>query len=170
MTTEALLTAYRLANRATTLLRDAKRSEHRQRLGEFTKQLDDELATKFDARVAEAGKEEHAARLAYENAIIAEGRATLATMGDLRREEWGYAGQTWERNRPYKPTGRTGILQVRDHDSALPDNVARHSWPDVGSVFIRINRKDGTPGLQFVRHAYDERDWKPIGWKPETDT
>lgn len=138
--------------------------ERRDRIASFTKQLDDGLGARLGAGIKEARDAARRATRAYEDALIAAGLAKLAAIGDLRREEWGYGGNSWERNRPYKPTGRTGLLEVRDRDSKFPDNMSEYSLPSFGAVFIRINKKDGGPSLQFVTRSYREDDWKPIGW------
>jgi len=164
--TEVLRAAARSAAGGLSNLRRAKDIERRDRLAALTKQLDEELAARFDAEIDAALAAEKVADRAYQQEMIRAGRARLAAIDDPRREEWGYTGQTWERNRPYKQTGRTGFLEVRDFDSKFPENVRDYAQPVHGEVFVRINRKDGSPGLQFVK-SYREQHWKPIGWTPE---
>jgi hypothetical protein len=60
-------------------------------------------------------------------------------------------------------TGRTGIVEVRTTDSKFP---GRNRWrlPPLGGEFIRVLKKDGSPGLNF--DLISSFGWHPDGVDP----
>ncbi len=56
-----------------------------------------------------------------------------------------------------------GIVEVRRSDTSFPQNLASYSYPDMGKPFVRLLRKDGTPGARFEKGLasgrYNESDW-----------
>lgn len=54
---------------------------------------------------------------------------------------------------------RYGIIEVCKHETQFAANT-RWSRPDIGDVFVRILKADGTPSKKTDR--YDSRDWKIV--------
>jgi len=44
-----------------------------------------------------------------------------------------------------------GVVETRRSDTVFPSNAASYSLPAIGEGFVRILKKDGTPGSKFDR-------------------
>jgi hypothetical protein len=121
--------------------------------------------------IARLLKEATDARLAFESALVLDAASQLAAMGDLRRVEWRRARRY---SRELDLSGRTGRVEIRTRETQFPANASDYSLPSIGSLFLRINKKDGTPSLLFERMGRDfetgrwrdSASWHPVGWSP----
>ena len=106
------------------------------------------------------------AGLAVEEARTERSKAILAAMGDLRRAQWQRKkiSRLWYEDDITQV--RTGQLEVVTREAAYNDTTSR---PLTGSIVIRINKKDGTPGLMFENwYGHDPLGWHPMDWRPES--
>ena len=51
---------------------------------------------------------------------------------------------------------RRAVAQYR----RFAENIGSYSTPSIGEIYIRINKKDGSPSLAVVRH-WNEQTWRP---------
>lgn len=66
-------------------------------------------------------------------------------------------GPSWSRE-----TKRVdGVVEMRRSSTPFPGNAADYSLPALGEAFVRLVKKDGTPGLQFAR-LHSHRGWKLV--------
>lgn len=145
---------------ATAQARRIRSKERDDRLSEFTKTLDAELDAKHDADFAQLRKAERAALIAWENAEIASARVKVDAMPVRRFEEWRMRKLSAFRLGDAAPSGRIGVLEVCTRESRFAENVSDYAQPDVGDIFLRILKSDGTPSLLFERYFNTER-WRP---------
>lgn len=59
-------------------------------------------------------------------------------------------------------TGRKGVLEIVSEDSAHPSNVSAYRWAKIGSLVVRILKKDDSLGLSYVA-GWSCRYWVPEG-------
>lgn len=73
-----------------------------------------------------------------------------------RVSKWGYARTSiWDRNPP--KVHRFGTIEVRTHNTVFPAN---QTWlPAIGHLFVRLEKKNGTPSLRFDNHV---QGWEPV--------
>lgn len=65
-------------------------------------------------------------------------------------------------------TGETARLDVVTRESKFADNLSSYSRPGVGSLILRVNKKNGEPGLKFIENRYFVRsEWRVPTWYPE---
>ncbi|WP_300573458.1 hypothetical protein [Phenylobacterium sp.] len=131
-------------------------------------QLESEVATKAraaaDAVKAEYADRVRAASLARRAAHVALNAAITAT-----------AQHPWEGRRVFRldprgavygrraPTRVEGVVEVRRTGTAFPGNAATYSMPEMGDAFVRLLKKDGTPGAKFDRlHTGRSFPWKLV--------
>lgn len=77
---------------------------------------------------------------------------------------WQRERRGWHGEGIWKEVGR-GVVEVMKPDTILPGNV---TWrPMVGTLMVRVLKKDGTPG-KVVKELGNWRDnWLPEGKKPK---
>ena len=144
------------------LLRDSEGVESRlkneisKRRGDAIAEIDKQLRAEYDEPLRLAATKRYEAQKALDDARIAEWASRGPAVG-TRYLEWNNDRYSREAIR----TGRVAVVEQRTNETRLPDNV-RWCLPIIGDKFLRILKKDGTPGLQFVALS----DWK---WKPEAD-
>ena len=106
-----------------------------------------------------------ATRQTLDAARIAQATTALETLPKGVLVEWGHPKfyRSWERG-PLKPL-RRAVLEVCTPTTKLPMN---QTWnrPKLGDVFLRILKKDGTPGLAVERYDPGRRNWIPEGEQP----
>ena len=152
---EALRTAYRSAISAEAKINNEIDRERHKRLREATAEINAALDAQYGEEKLRREAEAARARRALEDAKITEATAKLESL-PKRFFEKKTSGRAWER-RPAKPTGREAIPEVRRHDTIFPGN---RTWnlPEVGEIFLRVLKKDGTPSSLIERYP----EWK--GW------
>jgi hypothetical protein len=140
--------------------------------------IETEFREKLDAAQTEADYADHQTDLAR----IEAGTLLLqqSNYRDMVLVEWEMRQNLWFTENKYKkfPSGRKGKLEVRKLDTVIPANI-KFDVPVLGEVFIRILKKDGTPGIQLAQMSRDLRTnqkdgrlqlpslWLPEGEKPE---
>jgi hypothetical protein len=154
---------------------DALQVQHRDRraklLRAFERQLDAELDVEFKEPLAQALAEKLATKKAWEevrNAALLS--AALATPREIllgtRVEEW--LSPKYCPRDPKKPTGRQGVLEVVISTSEHPDNSSYRA--PVGTVVVRILKKDGTPSKKYVYRQWSiENEWRPCATQPAAE-
>jgi hypothetical protein len=100
-----------------------------------------------------------------------DGMDKLASLPKGVLVEWGRPRDTrgWERDRK-KIALRRGVLEVRTSETVLPANVGSWRLPVIGEVFIRILKKDGSPGMAVESYRPNPAGvnaWLPEGQTPE---
>lgn len=128
------------------------------------------LAAKYGARLKELSFAVRAARAAYEDAVAEAATGKLKDYHDGILIEWG-SPPDW---RPYmgaykkQPTGRRGRYELRARETQFAANVGSWRKPVIGEVFIRLIKKDGTPGTGFVKvREGSGSEWLPEGQEPK---
>lgn len=56
-----------------------------------------------------------------------------------------------------------GIVEIITHESEHPDNLNKYSRSDIGTVVVRLLKKDGTPGRKYEVLGH----WRTKSWLPE---
>lgn len=146
-------------------------------LRDFVAQRDDEQEQRFDAvrdeinekyrdAIARLRSEAVRAERAYQDAIVEAAKDKLKDYPAGIVVEWTQWRDNWQR-RPdlYKPTGRRGKYEIRTRETLFAAN-RNHGRPSIGEVFIRLIKKDGTPGTGFVE-SRKSGDWLPEGETPK---
>lgn len=155
--------------------------EQRHKLDLLIRSKKDAVRDKYDALVAkeyeEIDREHREERLALEKQcreidhqreLERIAKASTETLGGVpiggKVVEW----KSKFRYTPggFVPTGVTGVIELCTHDSKFGNNVSDYSKPDIGKLFIRILKKDGTPSLKFDA-KYTLGDELPYWWHPE---
>lgn len=81
-------------------------------------------------------------------------------------EEWKSSGYGFRPSEPHR-TGRRGIIRVWTREEKCPANIT-YSEPRVGSLFVRLLKKDGTESLQFDTLGGYNGQWRVVeGTKSE---
>jgi hypothetical protein len=57
-----------------------------------------------------------------------------------------------------------GVIEVRRSKTQFGGNVGSYRIPDFGRAFVRLLKKDGTPGTN-VAELYENEDGSPKNWK-----
>lgn len=57
-------------------------------------------------------------------------------------------GRYWERRAPERVEG---VVEMCKSSTSFPANAAYYSRPQIGAAFVRLLKKDGSPGAQFDR-------------------
>lgn len=151
-------------------LETAHSADLRRLTAEFERKLRDELDAKYKKPLAELKAAEATAQAALDAALVAVAGARELPKGTLyewRRKE----SRPWARDYALRPTGRRGVLEVVTRGSAFPSNQGSWRRPAVGTVIVRLLKKDGSPSLMWetwhenpVSH---QANWLPAGVKPE---
>lgn len=139
------------------LRRDRERHE---RLAAVQGQLDRELEEQYGADIATLKDAEREAETAYLAAVESAALDKLKSYPSGIVEEWDFERYLYLRGKEKRPTGRRGIYEICTRATQFPDNTGTYRRPDVGEVFIRILRKNGTPGIKFEKATYS--DWRPV--------
>jgi hypothetical protein len=113
--------------------------------------------------IDQLGQRAAEARAAADAAGIEAGNAELAAMSDPRRVEWARGKYLSD---AYRATGRTGQYEVWTRETVCAAGRADYSLPRIGELFLRINKKDGTPSANFERASGLDRRCDPGGWHP----
>lgn len=154
-------------------LKDKISAEKRERLDEFTRQLNAELDDRYglhlkraQQRVADAKEadDKHREQTAAERSPYPLG-TTL--------HEWKDTSPTWSRHIRWEKTGVVGVVEVFKKGDDFPLNVSQWSLPDYGEVILRPRKKDGSPSkalhrLERKSFGYKTQ-WLPEGKTPEAD-
>lgn len=145
-----LLAALRLAFRDRETAERERDHERRELVAEAATKIDGELEAKYGERIRALRDAEGRVRQALYVAKIEAGKAALSGFPSGVMVEWGYdMRHRWDRSREKKPTGRRGRYELRTADTEFPANTGSYRLPNIGQVFIRILKKDGSPGLKF---------------------
>jgi hypothetical protein len=149
----AVLFVYRLLERE-------KGSERFDRIRAAADEIDRKLQEKYGERLDRLRAVRDAAERELAEAKAAAGAEALdglpkGTLVEQRLSRFGRSG-------PKRLSGRKGRYEIRTPDSAFPAN---RSWglPEMGKPFIRLLKKDGTPGLGFEATFFSN-------WRPEEPT
>jgi hypothetical protein len=132
--------------------------------------IDKALAARRE-KLIELRQAAYAAQSTWHEEKVADARRTAGKDGNLalgtRMFEWengrSYFGS---RDFQWSKTGRTGIIQVWTPETKHPENL-RWGLPNVGDLYIRVLKVDGTESLKFesLRGNYKST-WMPEGKKP----
>lgn len=123
---------------------------------------------RYAAEIQSAAEEFNTAKtawLAIKNVPHPIGTKYLRWEKDLR---WRGFGRPIHEPRKWIATGETAVLEVVTRESKFADNLSRYSRPKVGEIILRVNKKNGEPGLRFIASAYFVRsEWRVPQWYPE---
>lgn len=156
---EALRGALAQTQTARRLLENEIREERLRLMNE----VEAKLSQTYGARLAEVKKKEMEARVALSEAEV---RLALIENADMYQGilfEWERVG--FGLTRGVQKTGRRGKYEIRTRETVFPGN-RQFGLPEMGEHFIRLLKKDGSPGLGFVSNYWKEK-WLPEGQKPE---
>lgn len=129
-------------------------------LADRRREAEAEAARLFNGEIELAAREEGERREVWQQVVEAQALAAkreipLGTM----MEEWQPVKISMFHYGDLAPTGRKGILEVITADSEHPGNKMHASR---GDLVIRLLKKDGKPGRDYVRRQYDiEYHWRP---------
>jgi hypothetical protein len=153
---------YRLENLAS--------DERRALIDAATKEIDCQMHAKYGADIQVAKDVARTAKQAYEAARVAEGERAAASIhsGVLAEWDWKPSGR-FRQDYAWRETGRRGRCEVVTPQTVFPGNK---TWnrPPVGSVAVRLLKKNGQPGMDCVKmkvNAHDKAQWLPEGEKPK---
>lgn len=144
-------------------LRNAERAEYRlkdevrEKRNAARAVIDEQLRAEYDEPLRLAAQKRYEA----EKALDAERTAAWANKGPAvgtRYVEFE-SRSSWAQNSAL--TGRVAVVEQRTNETRLPEN-RKWGLPRVGEKFLRILKKDGTPGLNTARIG-------DHNWKPESD-
>jgi len=90
-------------------------------------------------------------------AAISEGAASPLVGKKVRREVNRWRGPIWSSRR--ETVEEFGIVEVFTRESRMAEKLSRYGRPQLGTLIVRILKKDGTPGLKFERLT---EQWKPV--------
>lgn len=153
-------------------MRDARDKRRHELMQEAAKQVARQIAQEFpDWQTVQ--DTETTARQTLDDAKIAAGKEKLARMNygrgtliewETKRDQWFGEKRYWH----YR-TGRRGVLMVWERGSEYPDNIHHgYALPNYGDLYIRLLKKDGTPGRQFYKFGNMAADQiLPKNWLPE---
>lgn len=131
----------------------------------------DAVMNEYAPRVSELTKAKIAAQRALDAANIEAGKSALEGLFRGVLVEWGYPKRRWGGARVgnQKIALQRATLEVRTPQSQMPGNVSDWRLPKMGSVFLRILKKDGTPGMKVESYnaERDAKRWLPEGQTPE---
>ncbi len=127
------------------------------------------LAEEYDGRLILLARARDGAAGLLAEAEIEAGKANLVNYPSGIVAEWGYARYAYRRGVKVL-TGRRGRFEVCTPQTQFAGNISTYRQPAPGTIFIRILKKDGTPGLAFETERYGSfEDWLPEGQKPKTE-
>lgn len=170
MTNIALLEENKHA--AESALRDAraaKKSEYAAQLSAALKIIDLDVAEKYDARIDTLAGAYVTAVKAHEDAVDAAARTGAGAPYPVGTKfiHWDFIRYP-ER---HVKSGTVGVLEVITKDSQHADNIATYRVAALGSVVIRILKKDGQPSKKYERWKNGWLSTKPrdppYGWHLE---
>jgi hypothetical protein len=74
-------------------------------------------------------------------------------------EEWERVGYLYRHadNPHHRKTGRRGVVRIWDNDSPRPDRTS-YGQPDVGDVYVRLLKKDGSESVKYEQRNHYGRD------------
>jgi len=105
-------------------------------------------------------------------AAVLDAKTALALTGDGAPAPIGTVLYEWRRKKYSSYTyakgtslsGRVGVVTPVTKDFVHPANIGSYSQAKVGSFVLRLLKKDGTPGLQYIPlTSYILSDWLPEG-------
>lgn len=165
---KALQKAWRSAELALSNLEYDASDERSSLIAAATKEIDQQMRDKHGAKIQAAKDAARTAKQAYEAALVAEGERAAASVHDGVLVEWDWmASNRWRNDHAWRETGRRGNCEVITPSTVFPGNK---SWgrPSVGSVAVRLLKKNGQPGMDCVRMS--KGDWSKAQWLPEGET
>ena len=156
-----------------TLVKRAVEDRRREREYVLLAEVHAKLNAEFGAELEAARKTENEAKVALsaeENRVRED--VTLSKLpyplGTVLAE-WSYGSSTWTPNNLKKTTNKA-VLQVFKQGDPLPANV-RYNRPSVGSLVLRLLKKDGTTGAAVEQwNPVYEKCWLPEGVEPKQKT
>lgn len=139
-----------------------RREERDERLRAFERQLDAELAQKYDAELMRLAVETQKAREAFEAAREAAASEKPWTYPPgTRMVEWEYRFRFHTKPSDRKLTGRVGVLEIITANSEH-GNRADYRQAGRGDMVVRILKKNGSPSKMYVS-GWDLNRWVPEG-------
>lgn len=82
----------------------------------------------------------------YQDALLAEARATSPLPIGARVSRWVREPKRWPAEGPNVYKRESGMVELWTHQSAKPGNMASYNTPPLGSFIVRAARKHGTIG------------------------
>jgi len=169
---------YDNARSALSKLESSKSSFIREKLSESERTIRAEAATKFDADISAARTASHlayAAHMAEVEATAAQNAPRPAGTVYVRweRESRGWANRD-DKTPKLTATADTAVLEVVTRESIFADNLTYYSRPSIGSLILRLRKKNGELGLKFIEprnfiHCGWDVSWFPEGHDPNED-
>jgi len=141
-------------------------SQIRELVREFESKTSARIHAEWEARIDELRNAAQLATIAADEATVAEVRegGSIFPLG-TKMIEWGTEKYAY-RGSPLKPTGKSGVVEVIDRNSTHPAN-RNWSRASVGHVVIRIAKKDGSLGTNYVTAGWNQfGNWHPEGVDP----
>jgi hypothetical protein len=165
MDIEALRQADREARNAYFVLENEKNVKQRERETAAVWTIRDSIAQEYNERLNALSKkrDETSRLLAIAEAEI--GKADLVNYPSGPVFEWRHSYGIGNK----RLTGRRGIFEVCTPETEFAGNVGSYRRPKPGDIFIRVLKKDGTPGLAFETKNWNGKfssNWLPEGKEP----
>jgi hypothetical protein len=127
-----------------------RRDERDERVRAFGKDLDAELAARYDADLLRLAVETQKARESFEAACEAAASDKPWTHPPgTRMVEWECASRFYSEPNARKLTGRVGVTEIITANSEH-GKIADYRMAKRGDMVIRILKKDGTPSKVYV--------------------
>ncbi len=125
------------------------------------------IAQEYNERLSILAEEMNKAGRLLAIAEAENGKVNLVNYPSGPVFEWGHSRHYYGRGNK-RLTGRRGIFEVCTPETEFARNVCSYRRPKPGEVFIRVLKKDGTPGLAFETSRWDGKfsNWLPEGKEP----
>jgi hypothetical protein len=169
MDIDALRRADRDASAAYWTLKQERSEKRRKQEAEALESIRAALALEYGERMKHLSqqRDEAARQLAEAEAEI--GKADLANYPTGIVAEWGHFRHSYGRGAK-RLTGKRGVFEVRMPDTQFAGNISSYRLPAIGQVFIRLLKKDGTPGLGFQVSQFGKfGNWLSEGESPKIE-
>jgi hypothetical protein len=137
---------------------------------EAESKIEAEASALFDAEIKAATSAVSLAHAAYMAEVETRAAQNAPRPVGTRYVRWERRQSYDRKPTPWTKTTDTGVLEVVTRESRFADNLASYSRPSVGTIILRLCKKDGELGIKFA--SYDEFEktqntWKISTWYPE---
>ena len=125
------------------LVNGAYSALRREAIQEATEKIDASLADEA-AEVKKLRDELHEVEKLVMDTRVSESSKKGYQRGDVK----------WPVGTKLQKNGKYGILEVYGPDTLLPEKLSSWKVPSFGGFFVRIYKKDGTPGIRIDESVY----------------
>lgn len=161
---------YEAAQRKLDALQSARRNFTRKAEDEASRKIEAEAESQFGTDIQSAIEEFAAAKTAWLAEKESEAAKSAPHPIGTKYLRWEKEQRRWsappDKQLKWIATGETALLEVVTRESKFADNLASYSVPRMGSLILRIHRKDGKLGLRFVKSYNFSPEWYPEGEDP----